>query len=198
MKRHAMLDMESIGTKAGYAVLSIGAVIIYVDGVGNEIEFGDIASPIYIKFDINDQIKGGYLSDKSTRSWWAVHNYEARKVLLPATEDVPTHEGLVELYHYLTTQEIDFFWAKGGMDFEMLGCMYAQEEVQSPWNFWQERDLRGLLDLAPPDALPKRTGFIAHDAMQDAEFQMAQLRAALRHLHELEPALITKYTGEAA
>ena len=56
------------------------------------------------------------------------------------------------------------------MDIEVLKDLYETINIPLPWEFWQPRDLRTILDLAGDNVAPQ-----THRAIEDAEFQTDQL-----------------------
>ncbi len=66
---HVMLDIETLGTRAGCKVLSIGAVIMTPQGPGRE---------FYTTVSRDSQNRYGLVEDRETVEWWARQSPQAR------------------------------------------------------------------------------------------------------------------------
>jgi hypothetical protein len=169
--RHVMVDIETLGTKPGSVILSIGAC-----------EFGDggVGAKFYRPVDVFDSLMHGLAVDQATVGFWRLQSAEARGALQPA---LPMHATLVAFQDFLTGAGAECVWAKGpDFDLVLLQAAYEAVGLTRPWAYRNARDVRTILALAPgagdlePGTLPK------HHALADAEYQARQVIAAAAHL----------------
>ena len=71
---HVMLDLETLGTKPGCVIRSIGAVVFTLDGV--------LGAQFYANIDKQSCVDAGLTVDPATEAWWAGQSQEARDALL--------------------------------------------------------------------------------------------------------------------
>lgn len=133
---HAMLDIETLGTRPGAIVLSIAMV-----------RFSDEAH-FSINLKQDEQRALGMEIDQSTHDWWAKQDraaWDAATVnpisLVPALQYVTT---------WLNWAGPDrLIWCHGAtFDCPLVGELYRRVGLPCPWNFWEVRDTRTLYDLA--------------------------------------------------
>src|SRR5574343_1015953 len=76
MANSVMVDLETLGTRPGSAILSIAAV---------EFDLSDysLAREFYIEIDRHDSERAGFLIQEDTLAWWAKQSPEAQRVLNP-------------------------------------------------------------------------------------------------------------------
>lgn len=163
-----MVDLETLGTRPGCAILSIGAVAFnrYNGALGQE---------FYIVVNRKSCLKNGLFEEVSTLQWWARQSDEARKVLAEA-ENAENGLGgaLIQLTGYLQKMgKKDLLVWGCGSDFDIgiLTHCYAVMKQPLPWMFWNSRCLRTLRDVAPPSHEPQRKNGVAHSAIDDARNQ---------------------------
>lgn len=172
--KHVMVDIETLGTKPGSVILSIGACRFDEGGVG--------AERFYRTIDVFDSLMAGLTTDTATVGWWRMQSAEARGALVPGR---PLREALDALHGYLTYVPDSFVWAKGpDFDCVLLAAAYQVLGLKEPWKYNRKRDVRTILSLvqspgpveAPPPAV------LAHHALSDATYQAAQVVAAAKAL----------------
>jgi hypothetical protein len=159
---NVMIDLETLGNRAGCRILSIGAVEFGASGLGREIYI--TLSPIG---------QESLREDASTLEWWKRQAPEARRALDEyAASEAPLSEGLAQLRDFLAPCGLDAVkvWGNGAdFDNSILYAAFAAAEMDTPWAFWNSRCFRTLKNLAPGVAAGARTG--AHNALADAKFQ---------------------------
>ena len=170
--RHAMIDLETMGTRPGAAIVSIGAVIF-------DPRYGEVSEDtFYRELDWEDQDR--FICPETTK-WWEGQSDEAKQAHfgLDSLDDV-----LNELAEWLP--EDCKVWGNGAtFDITMLEDAYYQCEIEVPWKFWNIRDCRTVLDMYES----KRGGFNkavnrqgAHNALQDAIYQAKYITLMWRKL----------------
>lgn len=174
MTTHLMLDIETLGVRPGFVVLSAAFV-----------RFSDLAATSCV-LDRDEQTAIGLESDPSTWDWWLQQPPLARDAAM--INPVSLIPALNHFTAWLTWAEpnIDarFVWCHGAsFDAPLLQEVYRRAGVPCPWSFRNVRDTRTLYDLAGVDPKQFATG-TPHVAADDA---IAQTKAALEALRILAP-----------
>lgn len=171
-----MLDLETLGTKPGCVVLSIGAV--YFD-----VELG-VGVTFYAVLNVADcQNKGAFIQ-ADTLAWWLKQEPAAQAALTQALTG--ENESLaMTLFRFATfcAQGGDGvrMWGNGaGFDMPLLAALYDAERIPLPWKFFNERCYRTLKSLRPHVQV-ERTGTY-HNALDDARTQAEHAVRLLRAL----------------
>lgn len=159
---NVMIDLETLGRRAGCAILSIGAVAF--DPVS-----GKLGPELYVVVDRPSQV--GLHTDPETLKWWEGQSEQARAVLTDKAA-VPLGDALIQLNQYLS--QFSFtkvkVWGNGGdFDNAILACCYAAAGLEVPWSFWNNRCYRTLKNLIGGPKV-KREGTY-HNALDDAKTQ---------------------------
>lgn len=179
LKDHVMIDLETLGTKPGCTILSIGAVMFDEDGLGAE--FHEIISR-------SSCHNVGLVEDPQTMEWWAKQTNEARETLQKASSNDGTNiwSALSKFYLFLehNTESLDQLrvWGNGAaFDEPILTAAHAAVHFEPPWKFYNSRCYRTLKALRP-DVKLVRTG-THHNALDDA---LSQAEHAVRLLDNLK------------
>jgi len=169
-----MIDIETLGRKPGCAVLSIGAV--HFDRLTGEIGDGFF----YACMGAENAKKYGHVDD-DTLAWWMSQSDPAKQDAFNGTADpLQVAQSFAEWI-----DGGDKVWGNGSVfDITILEAWFDALGVKVPWQFWNVRDVRTVIDIA--DVNPKkfqRKGTY-HNALDDAVFQVEYTAAAIRHLKE--------------
>lgn len=172
-QKHIMFDLETLGTKPGCIVLSIGAVLFDQKGIHDEFE---------VHIDPVDAQRYGLTIDPSTVMWWFEQSDEARQAIT-TPQKTPLDEALTRLDKAFDWKNVTNVWCNGAsFDFPILNHVYAVlGRNRGPWAFWNEMDMRTIKNLVPKDKFKKlkTEPTIAHSALADARAQAETLRALL-------------------
>ena len=177
-----MLDLETLGTKAGCVVLSIAAVA-FNPGVpitrGMEQEF-------YQNIDIFDQLMKGLVIRDETVDWWRDQSADAQNALYhPAP--LPLWKVAIDFVTWIEDiGGIDCVWAKSP-DFDCAVWEHCADlvKVDVPWTFRSKRDVRTALDIpnfrrsAVPVTPPPQPSGVKHNALDDCYQQIRELQYSL-------------------
>lgn len=167
-----MIDTETLGTKPGSAILSIGAVMFGIDGVGER---------FYAPIQLSSCADVGLAIDPATVQWWMRQNDEARAAAFPDTA-TPIWRVLVDFSNWFNVQGAKYPWCHGaGFDVPLLDAAFKACGLKSPWEFWNVRDTRTLYDLVGVK-VDRRAG-THHHALDDAINQAEAAARALRIVH---------------
>ena len=165
--RDVMVDLETLGTGPGCAILSIGAVAFDLDAGRLGAEFHTLVSTTSCR-------EFGLREEGDTRDWWARQSVAARKVVEEAsTCDVSLTTALERLAAFIRSHggaPRVRLWGNGAdFDNAILADLYRRVGHQPPWNFWNSRCFRTLKSLASGHE-PDREG-THHNALDDARHQ---------------------------
>lgn len=159
------LDIESMGTTPGSAVVGIGAA--FFDFNTSEIDEG-----FYRAIHLADCCNHGLTIDASTVMWWLGQVDEVRNAIRFGT--YPLKVALEELRHYIETHSTERDvrpWMRGpSFDGSLLGAAHRAVDLPLPWMFWNERCHRTLTARNANIEQPTREGEW-HNALVDAKHQ---------------------------
>lgn len=174
---HIMLDIETLGVRPGFVVLSAAFV-----------RFEDMASTALV-MDHVDQTALGLEMDPATVEWWQQQSPEARAAAI--ANPVPLRAALDHFAAWLAwagAGRETFIWCHGAsFDAPMMQEVYRRAGVPCPWSFRNVRDTRTLFDLSGVDLRNYNEG-TAHNALDDARAQTRAAVDALRVLAERRAA----------
>lgn len=162
-----MVDLETLGTLPGSAILSIGAVAFDEFGVGDE-EF-------YMPITRGSCEALGLKTSPETLAWWEKQSEEARRVL-----NDPDGFMLEQALHGFDCWLRENFsenvriWGNGAnFDNPLLACAYEAINVKPCYKFYNERCYRTVKNQYP-DVKLERSGTY-HNALDDARCQAEHL-----------------------
>ena len=155
-----MVDLETLGTRPGCAILSIAAVPF---ASPFDLE------PFYVKIDATSCTENGFHVDDATIAWWNKQSKAAYDEAFSGTVDIKTAlYAFAEYCAHLPTAPL--LWGNGA-DFDnvILAEAYRIIGSKQPWKYTDSRCYRTLKNLYPqiPYIAPK----IKHNALQDATAQ---------------------------
>lgn len=160
-----MVDLETMGTVAGCAILSIGAVGFDENGLGSE---------FYRVVYIRSCLDAGLFIDPETLEWWKSQSEEARKILTLVKSletSIPLKQALEEFNEFLTTYgDKVVLWGNGAvMDNAILLAAARAVDLKLPVKYWNHLCYRTIKETNP-DVKFKRVG-THHNALDDAKSQ---------------------------
>lgn len=178
LNKHAMIDIETLGTRPGAPVLSIG--VVWFDPEANGWVPRHKGFYVRINFeDVCTVMKDGI--DPSTIAWWLAQSDAAREELTREKGTVPIKAGLEALSSFLLhhsecpeTKDI-YVWGNDDVfDIGLLNAAYDAVGVQVPWRYNRPQNVRTVVWMA--DVLcgmkrPKMTEGTEHNALDDARHQ---------------------------
>lgn len=166
-----MVDLETLGKRAGCQILSIGAVFFNreTDALGEK---------FYSVCRIGAaQTNLGLHTDKDTLKWWQQQSEDSRRVLHHAKAKGATSlpSALEKFTEFLETAEGGLsrvrVWGNGSdFDNAILYAAYAAAHQEVPWKFWHSRCFRTLKSENRNILEPVREGTY-HNALDDAVHQ---------------------------
>lgn len=185
--RDVMVDLETLGTGPGCAILSIGAVAF-------DPATGALGEAFYLAVNTRSCRALGLREEAGTIAWWDRQSPEARGVLADAeTSQASVADALADFGRFLARfggPRAVRLWGNGAdFDNAILAFLYQRLGVEPPWSFWNNRCFRTLKNLHPIPA-PPRTG-THHNALDDARHQVEHACLILRSVHAAAAAAQT-------
>lgn len=170
------IDLETLSTRNDAAILSIGAC--YFD-----MQTGEIGKTFHRYINLEDNAQRGHIS-ADTVKWWLKQDEDARASI---TQDKGINTGfaLIDLKDFVPFNKQAKFWSNGAtFDLVILRNAFARCGQITPWQYWQERDTRTIVDIAKRlgGTDVSKTPFTGtkHDALADAVHQAKYMNQAFR------------------
>ncbi|EIW3897590.1 3'-5' exoribonuclease [Klebsiella pneumoniae] len=179
---HLMIDLETMGNKPNAPVVSIGAVFF-------EPSTGELGEEFYRVVSLKSSMDGGAVPDPETIIWWMQQNEEARKAICDK-DAISISAALIKLNTFiLDNTDIDKVqvWGNGAtFDNVILRANYEREFLPCIWKFWNDRDVRTIVELGRAiDINPRRDIPFEgdrHNALADAKHQAKYVSAIWQRL----------------
>ena len=170
--KDVMLDIETLDTRVGGVITSIGAVEF-------DIHTGELGRDFYATIDARKAEAEGFTLRADTVLWWMQQELAARKELYaPERPQVSTKKALNRLAAFWPGNAR--FWSHATFDFVMVSHAYQHLGIKMPYSFRVGMDIRTLLTLTKDKDQKafeseicdtSRVG-IAHNALDDAKSQV--------------------------
>lgn len=175
MAIHGTIDLETLDTKPGATILSLGAVKF------DPKSDSEPHSELYIKIDIDEQDKLGRSVSDSTIEWWSKQDPAAMEEAFDPEGRLSVEEALRQVTKWCVG--LDVLWGQGyGFDMTILEDMYRSVGMPIPWNFWQVRDSRTLFAACNKDPRKILGQNNLHNALADAYFQGKGIQLAYKEI----------------
>lgn len=170
---NVMVDLETLGRRAGCAILSIGAVAF-------DAQSKRLGPEFYVVVDRASQLN--LHTDPETLKWWEGQSVEARAVLTDKAA-IPLGDALIKFNQYLS--QFSFTKVKvwgNGADFDnaIMASCYGAAGLEVPWSFWNNRCYRTLKSIVAGPKLSRQGTY--HNALDDAKTQAQHAIVLLRDL----------------
>lgn len=199
-----LVDLETLGTRAGSVIATIGAAAIVKDG-------DTITSPttadrdlvFYTRINQQDCLNLGMTVDAATLSWWMTTPCDAarRELFSSDLSRSNLHQALVDFAQWVKARRYDaenyhddpefHIWGNGpSFDLGLLEDAYwrvYRTDTAQPWQFREERCFRTLRTvdrMLPGEPVAKYDPLIPHHALHDALAEAKALAAMLQRIRE--------------
>lgn len=192
-----MIDWETLGTNSDTVVLSVGAVAFNPDGDDSYDTLEDESRCYYATFDIQEQLDRGRSVTGATILWWMNQSTMARQALIRQKTTQMEHalSRIVGLAGHSVSNK--YFWGNGAtFDISILVDLLGMYKVAQRPAFRTLMDLRTLKRAAGSPELYIPRGE-AHDALEDAKYQVLCAQEYWRRIHKLNPTEFGRPTREA-
>lgn len=183
-----MLYLETLGTRCGSVILSIGACTF--DRNAGHCGRSDDKFHMFLR--AKEQLEIGCTIEPSTVMWWLAQSDVARKNMITGQDHAVTpHEALEYFTNWLSIvcpeMPARIIWANGQyFDIALLSELYKKCGKNAPWPYNAARDMRTVLDVAGghKPAYYKSAPIGAHDALVDAVYQADVLAKAFNRINK--------------
>lgn len=183
---HLMVDIEAFGKKADSPVVSIGAVFF-------DPSTGNTGSEFYKVISLESAMASGGVPDASTIIFWLKASPEARSELV-MDDAIPLDDALLQLNEFIAENaangaESVQVWGNGATyDNVLLEASYDRTGIPCPWKFWNNRDVRTVVELGKAVGCEPRYEIPfdgePHKAISDALHQVKYVSAIWQRLTE--------------
>lgn len=159
-----MLDLETLGTKPGCVILSIGACVFYpTTGPDEEKTF-------YAVLDRDDQLDKEMWVDPDTMKWWKKQNVKAWEQATARAQ--PVKGELLRFLKWWHSYRGKFLWSQGSnFDGPLLEALFASFGLKEPWRFHETRDTRTVYQMCHVKTGDVKRDGTYHNALDDAMHQ---------------------------
>lgn len=181
---HIVLDLETLSTDPHATVASIGAVALTAQGKWVA-EFHQVIA--------TGEQPNRHICP-NTREWWDKQSSEAKAASILASNPASPIQALKDFTEWVL-QHADpktvKVWGNGsGFDNVILASLFADyPELKKPWAFWNDRDMRTVLDLNPSAKDVGPFEGVKHNALHDARHEAKQLTKVLMATHSTQQGL---------
>ena len=170
--QHVMLDLETLGTKPGCVIRSIGGLFFdpHSDAVGEH---------FYVNVCRESCVTAGLVVDPDTEAWWKKQSQTAQDAFLVDVKPLKT--AITEFTNFVRKGGDVRVWSQGAnFDTVLIDACYAAVQVFVPWRFYNTRDTRTIYDMAGLDTRNIRREGTHHNALDDCRFQAKCVQQGLR------------------
>jgi len=164
-----MFDLETLGTTADAAILSIGVAAL---------DAHDHIHTTEIHLELDEQLTVGRLArrvDANTLLWWLAQGDAARSNQTDA-QRTPVGDAVKQLTAWCDSVGVNdrtLAWGNGSdFDLATMNHLYKQHGLQTPWHFWNHRCFRTVKAMYKNVQKPAAND---HRAVQDAINQLLHL-----------------------
>ncbi|UDV13639.1 exonuclease [Enterobacter hormaechei] len=183
---HLMVDIESMGEKPDAPIVSIGAV--FFDPASGQ------TGPVFYKvISLESAMEWGGVPDASTILFWLKETSEARSEIV-MDHAIPLDDALLQFKDFIAENAANGkdtvqVWGNGAT-FEnvLLENSYARTGITCPWKFWNNRDVRTVVELGKAVGCEPRYEIPfdgePHKAISDALHQVKYVSAIWQRLTE--------------
>lgn len=181
--RHVMVDLETMGSNSNAPIVSIGAVFFNPDN-------GSMGAEFYTVVSLESSMLFGGAPDAGTIIWWLKQSSEARSAIAMA-DTMPLIDAL-ELFSDFISENSDAgsdvqVWGNGAsFDNVILRSSYDRANIECPWKFRNDRDVRTMTELGKAIGINPRYDIPfdgdMHNALSDARHQVKYVSAIWQKL----------------
>lgn len=181
--RHVMVDLESMGNNSNAPIVSIGAVFFDPNS-------GNTGAEFYTAVSLESSMLFGGVPDAETIIWWLKQSPEARSAISMA--DTMTLIDALEQFSDFISENSDAgsdvqVWGNGAsFDNVILRSSYDRANIECPWKFRNDRDVRTMTELGKAIGINPRYDIPfdgdMHNALSDARHQVKYVSAIWQQL----------------
>lgn len=169
---HVMIDLETLGTRPGCALLSIGAAVFRPTGEG-------VGDTFYMNIDRNSCFGLEMHVDEGTVKWWSQQSQEAQDALMVDPRHI--NDVVAEFDIWFKKNEGQQVWAQGSnFDPVLWDEACKKVGVSAPWKFFNARDTRTVYEAFGLDSRTIKRQGTYHNALDDVLHQVRCVQTAFK------------------
>jgi hypothetical protein len=195
--RHAMLDIETLGSTPGAPILSIGIVDFHPANFAQGAEFfGRSLHSLKVHVSLESCLAAGLEISAATLKWWMFQPEQARRDAFDRADlEVPLAEACLKVNEFISGMGDDIrIWSHGApFDPPILDAAMRAVGVKPKWNFRRLRDTRTIFDLVGIDYAG-----VHHEPILDCTAQAEAVSAAILTLAKTDDLTIATPTADPA
>lgn len=176
---HVMVDLETMGKKHNAPIVAIGAVVF-------DPATGSIEESFYKVVCLESSVNWGAVIDPSTVIWWLKQSSEARSAIVN-DDAIPLQDALLQFREFVSDNVAGGskkaqVWGNGAsFDNSILRSSYDCIAEDYPWEYWNDRDVRTMVELGQAISFDPKTTIpfegSRHNALADAIHQARYVSA---------------------
>ena len=176
---HVMVDLETMGKKHNAPIVAIGAVVF-------DPATGSIGESFYKVVCLESSVNWGAVIDPSTVIWWLKQSSEARSAIVN-DDAIPLQDALLQFREFVSDNVAGGskkaqVWGNGAsFDNSILRSSYDCIAEDYPWEYWNDRDVRTMVELGQTIGFDPKTTIPfegdRHNALADAIHQARYVSA---------------------
>lgn len=176
---HVMVDLETMGKKHNAPIVAIGAVVF-------DPATGSIGESFYKVVCLESSVNWGAVIDPSTVIWWLKQSSEARSEIVN-DDAIPLQDALLQFREFVSDNVAGGskkaqVWGNGAsFDNSILRSSYDCIAEDYPWEYWNDRDVRTMVELGQAISFDPKTTIpfegSRHNALADAIHQARYVSA---------------------
>ncbi|HCB3875953.1 3'-5' exoribonuclease [Klebsiella pneumoniae] len=176
---HVMVDLETMGKKHNAPIVAIGAVVF-------DPATGSIGECFYKVVCLESSVNWGAVIDPSTVIWWLKQSSEARSAIVN-DDAIPLQDALLQFREFVSDNVAGGskkaqVWGNGAsFDNSILRSSYDCIAEDYPWEYWNDRDVRTMVELGQAISFDPKTTIpfegSRHNALADAIHQARYVSA---------------------
>ncbi|SVX76065.1 exonuclease [Klebsiella pneumoniae] len=176
---HVMVDLETMGKKHNAPIVAIGAVVF-------DPATGSIGESFYKVVCLESSVNWGAVIDPSTVIWWLKQSSEARSAIVN-DDAIPLQDALLQFREFVSDNVAGGskkaqVWGNGAsFDNSILRSSYDCIAEDYPWEYWNDRDVRTMVELGQAISFDPKTTIpfegSRHNALADAIHQALYVSA---------------------
>ncbi|HCM5865916.1 TPA: 3'-5' exoribonuclease [Klebsiella pneumoniae] len=176
---HVMVDLETMGKKHNAPIVAIGAVVF-------DPATGSIGESFYKVVCLESSVNWGAVIDPSTVIWWLKQSSEARSAIVN-DDAIPLLDALLQFREFISDNVAGGskkaqVWGNGAsFDNSILRSSYDCIAEDYPWEYWNDRDVRTMVELGQAISFDPKTTIpfegSRHNALADAIHQARYVSA---------------------
>ncbi|HBZ7755217.1 TPA: 3'-5' exoribonuclease [Klebsiella pneumoniae] len=176
---HVMVDLETMGKKHNAPIVAIGAVVF-------DPATGSIGESFYKVVCLESSVNWGAVIDPSTVIWWLKQSSEARSAIVN-DDAISLQDALLQFREFVSDNVAGGskkaqVWGNGAsFDNSILRSAYDCIAEDYPWEYWNDRDVRTMVELGQAISFDPKTTIpfegSRHNALADAIHQASYVSA---------------------